>query len=112
MFDLAIAANDSRLSAITVERLQTAYATHGPAARRSRALTMARIGALHARFGDPAAALSSAESALDDADQVLSQSVADDLRTLGTHLNALDDSEWRDLVGPIRQRIAVNCAQL
>ncbi|QSB14594.1 helix-turn-helix transcriptional regulator [Natronosporangium hydrolyticum] len=103
LFDLAMATGDQLIGSATIDRLETAYTTHPLDAHRSRALTMIRIACLKARFGDPEEACSAAESGINDARQVSSRRITDDLRILDASLSEIPTTgETFDHVAKVR----------
>jgi len=86
MFDVAMATGDEKQAAVTIDRLERAYALHPPETVRSKALTMVRVACLKTRHGDVSGGLNDAEVALANARMVHSHRVVDDLRLLDTTL--------------------------
>jgi hypothetical protein len=106
LFDLAMTTGDVREATSTVSRLTAAYATHPPESTRSKALTMLRVACLNARYGDPIEACYAAELAVDDAHEVTSRRIADDLRLLERTLSGLPGTAASDSrVEQVRDRI-------
>lgn len=86
MFDIAMVTGDEEQAALTIDRLERAYALHPPDTVRSKALTMVRIACLKTQHGDRADGLDDAEAALADARIVRSHRVIDDLHLLDAAL--------------------------